>query len=72
MNLLEKVRSNSPKTSLEVFLHKYSKNNNSMEENTNDVMIIETDLLNELSELVEHSQQQIIVQNNSILTLLFW
>ena len=43
-----------------------------MEENTNDVMIIETDLLNELSELVEHSQQQIIVQNNSILTLLYW
>ena len=72
MNLLEKVRSNSPKTSLEVFLHKYSKNNNSMEENTNDVMIIETDLLNELSELVEQSQQQVIVQNNSVLTLLFW
>ncbi len=33
---------------------------------------METDLLNELSQLVEQSQQQVIVQNNSVLTLLFW
>ncbi|WP_281226105.1 PDDEXK nuclease domain-containing protein [Flavobacterium aquiphilum] len=43
-----------------------------MTEKSNDMMIIETDLLNELSELVEQSQQQVIVQNNSVLTLLFW
>jgi predicted nuclease of restriction endonuclease-like (RecB) superfamily len=43
-----------------------------MAEKTNDVTIIETDLLNELSQLVEQSQQQVIVQNNSVLTLLFW
>ncbi|MFV8346478.1 PDDEXK nuclease domain-containing protein [Flavobacterium sp. ZB4P13] len=38
----------------------------------NEITIIETDLLNELSLLVEQSQQQVIVQNNSVLTLLFW
>ncbi|TDE43189.1 DUF1016 domain-containing protein [Flavobacterium rhamnosiphilum] len=43
-----------------------------MAEETNEVTIIETDLLNELSQLVEQSQQQVIVQNNSVLTLLFW
>jgi predicted nuclease of restriction endonuclease-like (RecB) superfamily len=43
-----------------------------MADNTNSLTIIETDLLNELSQLVEQSQQQVIVQNNSVLTLLFW
>jgi predicted nuclease of restriction endonuclease-like (RecB) superfamily len=43
-----------------------------MADNTNSLTFIETDLLNELSQLVEQSQQQVIVQNNSVLTLLFW
>jgi hypothetical protein len=43
-----------------------------MEEKINDIAIIETDLLNEISQLVEQTQQQVIVQNNSSLTLLFW
>ncbi|MDR6763662.1 hypothetical protein J2Y38_003886 [Flavobacterium sp. 2755] len=37
----------------------------------NNITFIETDLLNELSLLVEQTQQQVIVQNNSSLTLLF-
>lgn len=43
-----------------------------MADSTNSLTFIETDLLNELSQLVEQSQQQVIVQNNSVLTLLFW
>lgn len=38
----------------------------------NDIVFIETDLFDELSILVEQTQQQVIVQNNSSLTLLFW
>jgi hypothetical protein len=38
----------------------------------NSLTFIETDLLKELSQLVEQSQQQVIVQNNSVLILLFW
>ena len=38
----------------------------------NDITLIEIDLLNELSQLVEQSQKQVIVQNNATLTLLFW
>ncbi len=45
---------------------------NKRTDNTNNLTIIETDLLNELSQLVEQSQQQVTVQNNSVLTLLFW
>lgn len=43
-----------------------------MAKNINNTEIIETNLLNELSRLVEQTQQQVIVQNNSSLTLLFW
>lgn len=43
-----------------------------MEDKTNNLAIIEIDLLNELSQLVEQSHQQVIVQNNAALTLLFW
>lgn len=43
-----------------------------MADNTNSLTNIENDLLNELSQLVEQSQQQVVVQNNSVLTLLFW
>lgn len=43
-----------------------------MAESTNSITFIETDLLNELSQLVEQSQQQVIIQNNSVLILLFW
>ncbi len=43
-----------------------------MADSTNSLTFMETDLLNELSQLVEQSQQQVIVQNNSVLTLLFW
>ena len=32
----------------------------------------EQDLLNELSELIEQSQQQLVTQVNSTLTMLFW
>lgn len=42
-----------------------------MEDKTNNLAIIEIDLLNELSQLVEQSHQQVIVQNNAALTLLF-
>lgn len=38
----------------------------------NNITLIEIDLINELSQLVEQSQQQVIVQNNAALTLLFW
>lgn len=43
-----------------------------MVDKKNNLAIIEIDLLNELSQLVEQSQQQVIVQNNAALTLLFW
>ncbi|WP_343590835.1 PDDEXK nuclease domain-containing protein [Flavobacterium sp.] len=43
-----------------------------MADKGNNVAFIETNLLNELSLLVEQTQQQVIVQNNSSLTLLFW
>lgn len=41
-------------------------------EKNNNITIVETDLVNELSQLVEQTQQQVIIQNNSTLTLLFW
>lgn len=43
-----------------------------MADRENNIAFNETDLLNELSLLVEQTQQQVIVQNNSSLTLLFW
>ncbi len=43
-----------------------------MADNSNSFTILENDLFNELSQLVEQSQQQVAVQNNSVLTLLFW
>lgn len=43
-----------------------------MADKKNIITFIEIDLLNELSQLVEQSQQQVIVQNNATLTLLFW
>ncbi|MNF78754.1 hypothetical protein D3C85_427350 [compost metagenome] len=43
-----------------------------MADNTNSLSISENDLFVELSQLVEQSQMQVIVQNNSVLTLLFW
>ncbi|WP_433831306.1 PDDEXK nuclease domain-containing protein [Flavobacterium anhuiense] len=43
-----------------------------MAKNINNAAIVETDLFSELSQLVEQTQQQVIVQNNSALTLLFW
>lgn len=43
-----------------------------MADKENNMAFIETDLLNELSLLVEQTQQHVIVQNNSSLTLLFW
>ena len=33
---------------------------------------IENDLFNEISQLIEHSQQQLVIQANSTLTMLFW
>ena len=43
-----------------------------MADNTNSLTILETDLLNELSHLIEQSKQQVTVQANSALTILFW
>lgn len=43
-----------------------------MADRENNIAFIETDLLKELSLLVEETQKQVIVQNNSSLTLLFW
>ncbi|KIA95642.1 MULTISPECIES: YhcG family protein [unclassified Flavobacterium] len=43
-----------------------------MTEETKNIIAIEADLFHELSQLVEHSQRQVIMQNNSVLTLLFW
>jgi len=42
-----------------------------MRDKINNLAIVEIDLSNELSRLVEQSQQQIIVQSNAALTLLF-
>jgi hypothetical protein len=42
-----------------------------MADSTDSLTFIETDLLNELSQLVEQSQQQFIIQINSVLMLLF-
>ena len=42
-----------------------------MADKENNITFIEIDLLTELSQLVEQTQQQVIVQNNSSLTLLF-
>jgi len=33
---------------------------------------IENDLFNEISQLIEHGQQQLVIQANSTLTMLFW
>jgi hypothetical protein len=43
-----------------------------MTDKENNITFIEISLLNELSQLVEQTQQQVIVQNNSALTFLFW
>ena len=43
-----------------------------MADRENNIAFIETDLLKELSLLVEETQKQVIVQNNSSLILLFW
>ena len=45
---------------------------NNKTDNSNNISIIETDLVNELSKLIEQSQQKVIIQNNSVLTMLFW
>ena len=37
-----------------------------------DITIMEDNLLNELSQLIEQSKKQISVQANSVLTILFW
>ena len=41
-------------------------------DNTNRLSISETDLFIELSQLIEQSKQQVAVQANSALTILFW
>lgn len=43
-----------------------------MTDNTNNLTNIESDLLNELSQLIEQSKQQVAVQANSAVTILFW
>ncbi len=43
-----------------------------MELNTNSLSISEVDLFNELSQLIEQSKQQVAVQANSAVTILFW
>ena len=43
-----------------------------MADNTNSVSILENDLLIELSQLIEQSKQQVAVQANSAVTILFW
>jgi predicted nuclease of restriction endonuclease-like (RecB) superfamily len=43
-----------------------------MADNTNGLSIPETDLFIELSQLIEQSKQQVAVQANSALTILFW
>lgn len=36
------------------------------------IIVSEQSLFNELSQLIEQSQQQVVAQVNSVLTLLFW
>ena len=43
-----------------------------MADNTNSVSILENDLFIELSQLIEQSKQQVAVQANSAVTILFW
>ena len=43
-----------------------------MADNTNSLTFIENDLLIELSQLIEQSKQQVAVQANSAITILFW
>ncbi len=43
-----------------------------MAEKTNSLSISENDLFNELSQLIEQSKQQVAVQANSAVTILFW
>ena len=43
-----------------------------MAEHINSLSISESDLFNELSKLIEHSKQQLAVQTNSAVTILFW
>ena len=43
-----------------------------MTDNVNSLSISEADLLNQLSQLIEQSKQQVSVQANSAVTILFW
>ena len=43
-----------------------------MADKTNSLSISESDLFNELSQLIEQSKQQVAVQANSAVTILFW
>ena len=43
-----------------------------MADNTNSLSISENDLFNELSQLIEQSKQQVAIQANSAVTILFW
>ncbi len=43
-----------------------------MADNTNSLSISENDLFQELSQLIEQSKQQVAVQANSAITILFW
>lgn len=43
-----------------------------MADNTNSLKVLENDLFNELSQLIEQSKQQVAVQANSAVTILFW
>lgn len=43
-----------------------------MAEKTNSITISENDLFDELSQLIEQSKQQVAVQANSAVTILFW
>jgi len=43
-----------------------------MADNTNSLSISENELFNELSQLIEQSKQQVAVQANSAVTILFW
>ena len=43
-----------------------------MADNTNSLSISENELINELSQLIEQSKQQVAVQANSAVTILFW
>ena len=47
-------------------------NSNYMADNTNSLSISENDLFNELSQLIEQSKQQVAIQANSAVTILFW